>query len=834
MGLASALSTALTGLTAAETTIDVVGNNLANANTVGFKASQANFATQFLQTFSLGSGPTENSGGTNPRQTGLGTMVADITPNFSQGTIEISSSPTDMAIQGDGFFIVQGSQGEHLYTRNGVFKMNASNEMITITGNRVLGFGVDEQFEIQRTTLVPVVIPLGSAAVAQATDNVYLEGQLSPTGDIATKAEQIRTETLSNGYYTAPAANPDATSSIAPNVIGAMTSGVSLPGGGLTPGSTYEYRLVYANGAYAPPPPASPPAFSEGTPSELVTATVGAADGSIQLQNLPVDPTPPGVYSFLRIYRRDTAGPAAFNFIDEVAVGTASYTDVMDNVTAEARPALDDTRISGRYRYYVTYATSAGGPGIGIESRPNLDTSTSTVNVVNGRVLLDSFPTPDPTEGWAVRRVYRSLATDESEFHYVGETSLDPAITLNDNLSDTELATRPQIDLDGPKIETGTLLVDVLQRDSAGFSSVFVPGTLQFTSQKGGRTLATKEFVITDSSTVQDLINFMTDAMGIQPTTADPLVPIPQSETSAPGVYATPGGTVDTEGHIVLTGNNGVDNAIGIKASGMSLTYTDATGKTVTETVNLPWGSVQTAVGRSAVTDTIVYDTLGVPLALRVTMVLENRNSTETTYRWFADSSDNAPTPQHPAAIAVGTGTITFDNSGNFKAATNSTVNIQRDGFPSVDPLTFDLNFSEISGLATDDNSLAVARQDGSAPGVLTSFIIGEDGKITGVFSNGISRDLGQIRLARFANANGLEQRGQNLFATGVNSGLPIEGDPGSQGIGSIIAGAVELSNTDIGGNLIDLILASTMYRGNTRVITTVQQMFDELLALRR
>ena len=127
MGLASALSTALTGLTAAETTIDVVGNNLANSNTVGFKASQANFATQFLQTFSLGSGPTENSGGTNPRQTGLGTMVADITPDFSQGTIEISSSSTDMAIQGDGFFIVQGSQGEHLYTRNGVFKINASN-----------------------------------------------------------------------------------------------------------------------------------------------------------------------------------------------------------------------------------------------------------------------------------------------------------------------------------------------------------------------------------------------------------------------------------------------------------------------------------------------------------------------------------------------------------------------------------------------------------------------------------------------------------------------------------------------------------------------------------
>ena len=63
---------------------------------------------------------------------------------------------------------------------------------------------------------------------------------------------------------------------------------------------------------------------------------------------------------------------------------------------------------------------------------------------------------------------------------------------------------------------------------------------------------------------------------------------------------------------------------------------------------------------------------------------------------------------------------------------------------------------------------------------------------------------------------------------------MPVQGSPGSQGIGSIIAGAVELSNTDVGGNLVDLILASTMYRGNARVITTVEQMFDELMALRR
>ncbi len=833
MGLASALSTALTGLSAAETTIDVVGNNLANSNTVGFKASQANFATQFLQTLSLGSAPTDNSGGTDPRQTGLGTMVAEITPNFTQGTIEISSNPTDLAIQGDGFFIVQGNAGDHLYTRNGVFKVNASNEIVTITGNRLLGFGVNDQFQIQRTVLVPVTIPLGSAAVAQATNNVYLEGQLSPTGDIAAKAERIRTDVLSNGYYSAPSANPDAATSAAPNVAGAGTSGVSLPGGGMTPGDTYEYRLVYANRPYTPGPPISLPPFSEGTASEVVTATVSAGEGSIRLQNIPDDPTPPGIYSYVHIYRRDTAGPADYNFIDEISVGTTTYTDSMDNVTAEARPVLDDTRISGKYRYYVTFATAAGGPGSGIESRVNLDLTPSTTNVVNGRVVLSNLPTADPTEGWVVRRIYRCLANNDNDFHYLGEIpDVTSNITLTDATTDTVLAAQPAIDLDGPKILPGTRLTDVLRRNSTTFDHVFREGTLHFTGEKGGRTLATKDFTVTATSTVQDLMDFMDEALGIQPTTADPTVPIPPSETDVPGVYANPGGTVDTQGRITLTANNGVDNAIAIKLSGMNLTYSSG-GQSYTETVNLPFGSFQQAVGESAVTDTLVYDSLGIPLSLRITVDLENRNSTETTYRWFADSADNQP-PSPSKAIAVGTGTITFDGEGNFKRATNSTVNVLRDGYPSIDPLVFSLDFSQISGLATAKSSLAVSRQDGFAPGVLTSFIVGEDGKISGVFSNGATRDLGQIRLVRFANPNGLEQRGQNLFAAGINSGLPVEGDPASQGIGSIIAGAVELSNTDIGGNLIDLILASTMYRGNTRVITTAQQMLDELLALRR
>ena len=122
--------------------------------------------------------------------------------------------------------------------------------------------------------------------------------------------------------------------------------------------------------------------------------------------------------------------------------------------------------------------------------------------------------------------------------------------------------------------------------------------------------------------------------------------------------------------------------------------------------------------------------------------------------------------------IAVGSGTLSFDGNGNFISASNSTIAVDRFNIPSVSPLQFSLDFSNMSGLATQSATLAASRQDGSPPGKLTSYIIGEDGTIRGVFSNGIARprtgSTGQIH-----NPEGLEQRGQNLFAQGVNTGLP-------------------------------------------------------------
>lgn len=811
MGLTSALNTALTGLSAAETQIDVIGNNLANSQTIGFKSSQAVFASQFSQTLSLGGGPTAENGGTNPRQVGLGVQVAAIAANHNQGTIEISSSPSDMAIQGDGFFIVESGGGERLYSRNGIFKLNASAELVNSSGQRLLGFGVDDVFRLQETSLVPLTIPLGSASVAKATENVTFEGTLTPLGDVSTTSQVIQSAKLGN----ASVPRPDSSSiglSTSPLINPAAV--VVTPGaGGTLDAGEYQYRFALVDLSGNESPPSTP-----------ITRNV-AALGQVNLSSLPVDST--GNYVGVNIYRTDAGGSDFFRLASAPLGGTF----VDDGSVALSGVALNDTTLTGNYTYMITYGR-AGDP----DSRPSV--AIGPRSVVNGRLVLENMPTPPvPPFGGGFPeydeiRIYRNLAGDQNNFYLVD--SVAPGDTFTDNRSDAEIANLSNpanrlLDADGPTISSNTLLTDVLRRDGATYQQIFTEGALSYNGRKGGRAIGESELQITATTTVQDLMDFITASSGIQTVQIDAQNPIPNSLNQIVGESGTlfPGASI-VNGGIRVTSNTGELNAVDIDLTAFRLRTSDGT----VTIPNLAFGEIQEAKGQGATSDFIVYDSLGIPVGVRVTATLESRSDEETVYRWYADSNDNEVNGS--TAISVGTGLIKFDGNGNFVTSTNERIAINRQGVPSISPLQFNIDFTKVSGLAEQSAFLAATRQDGSEPGKLNSFVVGDDGKIRGIFSNGITRDLGQVQLARFTNPGGLEARGLNLYAAGINTGLPIQGKPGENGIGSVVGGALELSNTDIGNDLIKLVLASTQYRGNSRVITTSQQLLDELLNLRR
>lgn len=833
MGLQSAMTTALTGLQASETVIDVVGNNIANSNTVGFKASSVLFATQFLQTQSIGSAPSDRNGGTNPRQIGLGVKIAEISPNFSQGTIEVSSNPLDLAIQGSGFLMVQGSQGEQLYTRNGQLKLNSENQIVTANGNKLLGYGLREgTFELNEAFVQPLTIALGGERVAQATTEAVFQGVLNPTVNPGTTPAKIQSEVMGdasvmhpNGQVTTGAgtdADPFVTTDYfnssdgeirtppLPGVAASSTPGTptSLTGG------AYGYRITYVDGS-----------GNETTPSTVFSVTgVGAGD-QINLTGLPdVSANAGNPYTSINIYRLDPVTGASYRYVDSVPMGTTTFTDGND---VSSSPVLDaNTLDNGSYTYYVTYVNPANNN----ESRPSVALGPFAVGDDDSSVRLDLSDLRLPTDAnYSRMKIYRNATGSTAAFYEVADLPLPGpgSDSWIDKLPSTAIEGGKQLDFDGVGALGGTYLADVQLRNGSTYSRPFAElGVLTFTGQVGGTRQTPQTLQVTATTTVQDFLDFVNDALGLQQ----------QSNVNGRPLPIGGGAISIVNGVITVTSNYGIENTVGIPLTAFRLT---PAGQVVTKTVDLTFSESQDANGPGTSTEFVVYDSLGSPLTVRMTTVLESADSNSTTYRWYASSGSSQPTPPEQTT-AVGNGLMIFDSRGNLISSPSARISIQRELTASESPLEINLNLAQVTSLAARDSagnpnsSLNMIRQDGFPPGVLTDFIITDSGLIQGQFSNGTQRTLGQVLMARFANDGGLRQVGNSLYAVSVNSGEPFVSTPGEDGIGTLTAGAIELSNTDIGKDLVKMILAQTQYQAGSRVISTAQQLLDELLALNR
>jgi flagellar hook protein FlgE len=177
-----ALFAAISGLQNHMTMMDVVGNNIANVNTQGFKASRVTFQDMLTQTIAGASAPTANRGGTNPQQVGLGMKIGGIQTIQTQGSLEATGNNTDFAIQGSGYFIVQNGT-QTFYTRDGGFDVSTVGELVNPTnGFKVQGWSADAAGVVDTTQPIGAIsIPYGQAISAQETNNVTMQGNLDST-----------------------------------------------------------------------------------------------------------------------------------------------------------------------------------------------------------------------------------------------------------------------------------------------------------------------------------------------------------------------------------------------------------------------------------------------------------------------------------------------------------------------------------------------------------------------------------------------------------------------------------------------------------------------------
>ncbi|AHD17572.1 flagellar hook-basal body protein [Thermotoga maritima MSB8] len=619
------LYSGITGLKNFQVAMDVVGNNISNVNTVGFKASRVNFETMLAQTIKAGRSPQENVGGTNPMQIGLGSQVSSIDKIMTQGSFQNTGVKTDLAIQGDGFFIVSDGSS-YYYTRAGAFTLDSNGNLIqTSTGYKVQGWTAvqdpetGERYIDTNKPIGDLVISAGMTMPAKKTSNVRFEGNLNsklgPGSFVITLTDEnginhdvrLWFEKTQNDLGTDPFSSSQR-----------YTMKIDIDNDGTADVDGYmvfnEFGRVEEAGVYAE--------------SQVITATTdGSISGSTAL--------PDGTYQAIVM---DSSGNVIYNGTTDVSGG---------NFT------INDSDITAGNNYTVILLT------------PN-NTSTSLTIAPGAELVI-------PTSG-------------------------EPRFYESDNPTNFV-----QTDYTSPRYTTAVQVYDSL----------------------GNAYTVYYEFVRLGNTTI---------------------------------------------------GSESFKNAWIWRA------YTDS---------GEPVSLIDEDGNGGYVAGLIDFDESGRPVQYRGLDSSYNLSSKEVRTIQF-DTGQKGD----------GVVTITADFSGA----------------------------TQFSG----DSTLSIPWQDGNPMGVLESFAINEQGEIIGTFSNGLTDVLGQIALAVFNNPSGLMEAGNSLYTMSPNSGVPKIGAPGSGGRGVLIPGALEMSNVDLAEEFTKMIVAQRGFQANARVITTADQILNELVNIKR
>ena len=231
---------------------------------------------------------------------------------------------------------------------------------------------------------------------------------------------------------------------------------------------------------------------------------------------------------------------------------------------------------------------------------------------------------------------------------------------------------------------------------------------------------------------------------------------------------------------------------------------------------NLPADSTSTTPITQSIT---TYDAQGNKVIVTATWT---RNTATT---WGVSVTNN----QTPATTTAAT--LNFTATGAFQDITVPPAAASTTPTLNLGAIAIDLaGVTDYAGNAT----IAAQFQDGSAMGSLSGFTISQDGLVIGTFSNGLKQTLAQIALANFNNPNGLQKVGNSLFRDTVNSGIPLLGQPGSGGRGTLISGSVEMSNVDLGNEFTNLIIAQRGFQANSKIISSSDELLQELVNMKR
>ena len=804
MTLARSLFTGVTGLKTHQMKLDIIGDNIANVNTTGFKRSKAGFETMFSMTLAGPVAPESPSfGGVNAIEIGLGASIAQTNQIFTQGGLDMTGRREDFAVDGRGFFAVQdGKTEEILYTRDGSLRLTPpptqeSDEyqtddgpymqyLVTANGQFVTGTMFEEG--VTRTNLPApelrdkIYIPLGKPIEGQKTDSVDINGQLRSSGTIASACGILSSEDLLDvGAVNDVRQRVDLTSSLV-NLRRKTSSSQSI----FLAGQDYE-----------------------------ISAKVGGR--TTVTYNLAVD-AGTTVEDLLRIYQ-DVLN------VTNNANGALDF-ELSGTADAATTTSLTDATLVGKdpdtYKGKRVYVLDAGN---NIYSRiiTNLDNITGTISLdspISTLAAGDEFTIIDTSSKF----IQAAAGVTASTINFQ-----DSAADFHAQIVDASLQGLSESDVLGKHIK-------VMQATAAGNDGIEA-NIIGYDSSTG-------TIILDKAATVANFPGGLGSRVSIS-IQNDYDVPTYDSTNGPSWVTFKKDNNGIWQSRISLFGNFGTAFDIG-----------DVTVRKAGDfSNNMTFTKVASATGESVFTTTTVYDTGGNAIPLNAVFFLEESTSNNYVFHYVMMSPGQSlktpeGTPLNPNQI-VDEGQVFFNYNGNIEkvvsqvnAASSAdghvSITFPRPGYVNgVSSFTFDTAFNHLKAIDVDAATVDMDQAGGYTAGNLTDYSVGQDGLITGVYSNGQTGLLGQMPLVQFKNEEGLLHVGANLFQETLNSGEHLVVAAGSSSAQTengltptIRQRTLEDSNVDLAKEFTDMIVAQRGYQANARTITVTNQILQELLNL--
>lgn len=848
----------VSGLQAHQVAMDVEGNNISNVNTTGFKYSRADFGTMFSQTVKIATAPTDGRGGSNPLQIGLGVSVSSTTRIHSQGSVQTTDKNTDVAINGDGFFMVSDDGGLTRYlTRSGDFKLDAYGNFVNNAGFVVQGWNINwdtQSIDSSRTPQNIFIDPGMHIPAAQSTE-VAIKANLNSGLNIGTASRPLYSLDSVHGFNQKTGETKDENDTGTTQFYTTSKNAVEVTEKGVDAGSLFNANgqglnlrdgqgiwVSYADAKYStnqlgfnafdPNLHQNQTAAFWGNGNQktrldivingvvIQNDTIGSIDEAIAYINTFTAPTDARQGTGVRAVKN--ADGSGIDFVNDNADGT---TDNMKNINlvvnanntaGEAWTATWNAATNTFNQYTqiqqnnASLWTATGGQA---GTQNNLTGGRSAQIITAHKYIYSSSPQTLPP-----------MYNPDGGFNYIPGTNAQPpawngtdAATIGSQNYYNAVMNGSLLNTNIRTFHTTEDLRELLQRDAR--YGVDYDGSGKFAAADVNENVK----VVVNSSGAFSLTN-------VNKTSNSPTLTAPGGQ--GPLNFGPHNMNFNITAYTDERGTVSTNDAFTKIFKGLDGSF--PAGNQVKQSELLKLSAFSAGLE--------IYDSLGSKHTLEVQFVKQSTtqdggNEWQMIIR-VPEPAEINTTGEGPNNIIVGT--ARFNNDGslsnynprtiNFSpnngAAPNQQIKLSFGTSGSNDGLVSSNSASTLTGQATDGYTSGNLKPD--------AIRVDDKGNILGEFTNGKTFAVAKMAMASVANNSGLEEIGGNLFKVTANSGAIVVGEAGTGGRGEMKTSALEMSNVNLSRSLTELIIIQRGYQANSKTISTSDQMLQTLIQLKQ